>query len=71
MHHEAHYAPAPVAHYAPAPVAHYAHSVPVVANYAAHHVSPAHYAAPIAQYSDYSDNYDTQYYEPQHAYSHY
>lgn len=59
QHAPAHYAPT---HYAPA---HYAQ-----AHYAA---EPAHYAAaPAVHYSDYSDSYDGQYYEPQqHAYSHY
>lgn len=56
-----HYAAAPIAHqYAAAPIAHHYASAPV-----AHH-----YAAPLAaQYGDYTDSYDSHYYEPQ--YSHY
>lgn len=65
--HAQHYAPA-VSHYAAAPIAQHA--------YASHHYAAApvaaHYAEPIAaHYGDYSDHYDQQYYEPQHAYSHY
>lgn len=72
--HAQHYATAPahVAHYAPAPVAHHYAAAPIAHHYAAA-PGAAHYAAePIAaHYGDYSDSYDQQYYEPQHAYSHY